>query len=446
MCNLIFAISVFAGASGIDLSTAVVASGLNRPVGAASSSALPNHLFVIEKRGVIRVINLTNNTLLVTPLLDINSIVINPLSGSDERGLLGLAFHPNYASNRHFYVNYINNAGGTVIARYTANEDLLTADATTAVTLKTATQPQANHNGGCLRFGPDGKLYASLGDGGGQGDAHGTIGNGQALDTLLGKILRLNVDISSPYVPADNPFVGVEGVLGEIWAYGLRNPWQFSFDRLTGDLYIADVGQDLWEEVNFASASSLGGENYGWRCMEGLHCFNSPSGPNCTCEGSNLSNPVIEYGRTEGISVTGGFVYRGARLVGEYGNYFFGDFSSGRVWTTRVTPGNPPTATDKAQRLQFVGLTAFGEDAHGELYLINGTGTTTGVVRKIIPACAQTGDINSDCTIDLDDALILVDALLDVDLGDPVLLARSDINSDGVINGDDIQAWIATLP
>jgi len=432
-------------ASAVLITTATIATGLNRPVYATAAPGLPNHLFVVEKRGVIKVIDLTTNTVLATPFLDINAVVVNPTSGNDERGLLGLAFHPDYATNRLFYVDYVNNSSNTVIALYKADAGGITANPATATIMKTIIQPQTNHNGGCLQFGPDGMLYIGMGDGGGGGDQHGTIGNGQNLGTLLGKILRLDVNIASPFVPADNPFVGPGDPLDEIWAFGVRNPWRFSFDRATGDLYIADVGQGSWEEVDFAPSTSTGGENYGWRCMEGNACFTSPSGPNCTCNGPNLTDPVFVYshgGAPFRCSIDGGYVYRGLNIPGENGNYFYGDFCSGQIWSFKIVGG---AATGNTQRFGFgsaFDLTSFGEDTQGELYLVSGIGTTNGTIRKIVPTNDAPADINADGSIDLIDADILVDVLLDVDVGDPALVHRADVSGDGAVNGLDIQAWI----
>ena len=448
-CRMIIAIAALAmpaaNAAAVPITTTIVASGLNRPVYATSAPGLPNHLFVVEKRGVIRVVDLTTNTLLPAALIDINAVVVNPTSGNDERGLLGLAFHPNYANNRLFYVDYINNSGNTVVALYKADAGGLTANPATATTLLTIAQPESNHNGGCLQFGPDGMLYIGSGDGGGGGDQHGAFGNGQNLGTLLGKLLRLDVNIASPFIPADNPFVGPGDPLDEIWAFGLRNPWRFSFDRLTGDLYIGDVGQGVWEEVDFVPGSSTGGENYGWRCMEGNASFISPSGPNCTFNGPNLTDPVFVYshgGSPFRCSINGGYVYRGLEIPGENGNYFYGDFCSGQVWSFAIVAG---AAVGNTQRFAFGGafdMTSFGEDAQGEIYIVSGIGTTNGTVRKIVPVNDAPGDINADGSVDLLDAGILVDVLLDVDVGDPALVNRCDVSDDGLVNGLDVQSWL----
>ena len=317
--------------------------------------------------------------------------------------------------------------------------------------IKTFDQPQTNHNGGGMAFGPDGMLYIGSGDGGGSNDTgsgHNAIGNGQFMGTLLGKVLRLDVDIAAPYIPSDNPFVGVPGALGEIWMFGLRNPFRFSFDPLNGDLYVGDVGQNIWEEIDYIPAGTGAGRNLGWRCMEGNACFTSPSGTECTCNGANLTDPVITYGHDAagGFSVTGGLVYRGTRIPGEYGKYYYADYVSGRFWSFTINAG---VATGNALRLSQTTIVAFGTDGNGEVYIVTGSqqtaSTTAGTVRKIVPLCNTTGDINADCLRDINDALILVDVLLDVPVSDPALVNRSDINNDGFKDGLDIQAWISAL-
>ncbi|MEK6644526.1 MAG: PQQ-dependent sugar dehydrogenase [Planctomycetota bacterium] len=442
---------VAAQAYAVTLSTVTLVSTLNRPTWAGSTPALPNHLFVLEKRGFIKVIDMANANA-VTNVMDLTAVVHLPTSASDEQGLLGMAFHPNYSSNRFLYVYYttLNNANNVVV-RYTANFNLITADNTTGVTLVTIPNVESNHNGGCLQFGPDGKLYVGSGDGGGAGDVHGTIGNGQALNTYLGKLLRLDVDIAAPYVPSDQPSVAGSAIDLK-WAFGLRNPWRFSFDRANGDLYIADVGQNAWEEVNYVPAGTGGGRNFGWRCMEGNATFNSPSGTGCTsdinCDGPPppapyppLTCPVITYDHVTGISVTGGFAYRGLEIPGEQANYFYGDYSSGRIWTFKMMGG---VATGNLQRLTQTALTSIGEDAKGEIYLVNGTGTANGTIRRIVPACNNISDINSDCAKDQLDIDILVNVLLGSPPADPALVNRSDVNDDTIYDGNDIRTWIDT--
>lgn len=449
--------AIAASANGATLSTQTIVSGLNRAIDLAVPPGDTQRLFVAERRGAIRIIDLSTNTVLPTPFLDIDSLVVNfsATTGGDERGLLGFCFHPEYATNGYFYVYYIDNSaspGDSVIARYQVTADPNIADPASALIIKTFHQPQANHNGGCIKFGPDGMLYIASGDGGGSNDS-GTghtagTGNAQDKSNLLGKILRLNVDIAAPYIPADNPFVGVAGAMGEIWMFGLRNPFRFSFDSLNGDMYIGDVGQNLWEEVDYIPAGTGAGRNLGWRCMEGNACFTTPSGAECTCNGANLTDPVHVYGHDAagGFSITGGMVYRGTQLPGEYGKYHYSDYVSGRYWSLTVDGG---VATGNVQRLSQTTITAFGTDGNGEMYIVTGTqsstSTTAGVVRRIVTTCNSVGDLNADCLRDATDAQILVDVLLGGTINDPAMINRSDVNNDGQRDGLDIQAWINAL-
>ena len=341
--------------AGQELRTIPVAEGLPAPTDIQHAGDGSGRLFVVQQSGAIRIIR--DGAVLPQPFLDIGSRV----SCCGERGLLGLAFPPGYAESGRFYVNYTDTAGNTVIAQYRVTENPDVADAASEVPLLTVNQPFANHNGGQLRFGPGGDLYISTGDGGGAGD---TQNNAQRLDTLLGKILRIDVEDEPGQVriPPSNPFVDQAGARAEIWAYGLRNPWRISFDRGNGDLWIADVGQNLYEEVNYQPSSSRGGENYGWRLMEGLHCFN-PS----PCDPQGLALPVVEYDRSNGAcSVTGGFVYRGHGSPGLRGTYLYADFCNGRIW------GVDHLDTDWTNRLlldsDFL-ITTFGEDEAGEVYV-----------------------------------------------------------------------------
>lgn len=332
----------------------LAAGGLNQPVGLAHAGDGSGRLFVIEKGGTIRIIQ--NGTVLPTPFLDIDDRVN---SESSERGLLGLAFHPRYAENGYFYVNYSDVAGDTAVSRFSVTGDPNVADSTTEKLILALDQPAANHNGGHLAFGPDGYLYIGMGDGGRAGDAFGNAQNGA---TLLGDMLRLDVDNGDPYaIPPDNPFVNDPDVLDEIWAMGLRNPWRYSFDRLTGDLYIADVGQNTYEEVNIQAAASRGGENYGWPIMEGQHCYEAE-----TCDSIGFVLPIVEYGRSQGCTVIGGYVYRGPSFPAIYGVYFFGDFCSGLVWGLAQSNGKWQAVRLLETGLQIV---SFGEDEAGEIYL-----------------------------------------------------------------------------
>jgi glucose/arabinose dehydrogenase len=284
---------------------------------------------------------------------------------SSEQGLLGLAFHPNFVGNGFFYVNYIDGSGNTKVSRFTASTIGPVNPDTEAVVLSLA-QPASNHNGGHLAFGPDGYLYIGTGDGGGGGDP---FGNGQNGQTLLGAMLRIDVDAAFPYaVPSDNPSVGNPNVRDEIWAIGLRNPWRYSFDRDTGDLYIADVGQNDYEEVNFQPATSPGGENYGWARMEGKHCY--PIGSSCSATGLTL--PIHEYDHSLGCSVTGGYVYRGIESPSMLGVFIYGDFCTGRIWGSFPSDGGPRTVEELGQF--NILISAFGEDESGEHYVLNKSG------------------------------------------------------------------------
>ncbi len=340
-----------------------VVSGLRTPTGIASAHDGSGRLFITEKAGTVRIVR--GGELLPQAFLDIRNLVG---SGGSEQGLLGLAFHPRYATTGVFFVNYTDRNGDTVVARYRASADPERADPASATVVLAVKQPAANHNGGHLAFGPDGKLYIGLGDGGGAGDR---FGNAQNPAALLGKMLRIDVDAGEPYaIPSDNPFRDRPGYRPEIWALGLRNPWRYSFDRATGDLYIADVGQNAYEEVNFQPASSRGGENYGWPRMEGTHCY--PSG--AACDRGGLVLPVGEYGRSGGCSVTGGYVYRGRSELALTGAYFFADFCSGTFWSLHRDAAGQWVQTELLR--SGVSISSFGEDEAGELYVVgynNGT-------------------------------------------------------------------------
>jgi len=327
-------------------------------------------LFVVQQGGQIRV--LRHDTLLVAPFLDVSG----KISSGGERGLLSVAFHPQYASNGRFYVYFTNPAGDIRIVRYTATT-AETADEASADTVLRVPHPgQSNHNGGQLQFGPDGMLWAGTGDGGGGGDPDG---NGQNKHALLGKLLRLDVSGASGYtIPADNPANADTSFAPEVWSYGLRNPWRYSFDRETGDLYIADVGQGLYEEVDASAAANLGrGVNFGWNVMEGMHCYNATS---CDMTGKTL--PVIEYTHAGGAcSITGGYVYRGTRIAALVGQYLYSDYCASFVKSFQFS-GGTATNTQAWPTLQPAGsVSSFGQDARGELYIL----TLDGGVYRIVP-------------------------------------------------------------
>ena len=341
-----------------------VASGLGSPIGVTNAGDGSGRLFVNEQGGRIRVVN-PDGSVRATDFVDLSDRV----QAGGERGLLGLAFHPDFASNGRVFVHYSRKGdGATVISELTASADRSTAIPASERIIFTHDQPFANHNGGEIAFGPDGFFYIGLGDGGSGGDP---FGNGQNRQVLLGKILRIDVD--GPHapgkeyaIPASNPYApgGVEPGAGlpEIWAYGFRNPWRFSFDRATGDLYIGDVGQGAWEEIDHQPAASRGGENYGWVLFEGSHC-------SAACTSINAVLPISEYahGADGGCSVTGGYVYRGTRQPQMVGTYLFSDYCSGRIWTPSSTGDLVPVLLAESRLL----VASFGEGQDGEIYLVD---------------------------------------------------------------------------
>ena len=328
----------------------LVASGFDSPVHVTHAGDGSGRLFVVERGGRVRIVR--GGAVDATPFLDISARI----TSGGEQGLLSIAFPPDFAARRHFYVHYtsLQGVGNTVVARFSLAADDI-ADAASETELLTVVQPFRNHNGGQLAFGPDGMLYIGLGDGGGSGDP---LGSGQELGTLLGKLLRIDVESgATPYaIPADNPFAD------EIWAYGLRNPWRFSFDRASGDLYIGDVGQGSAEEIDFQPAGTAG-LNYGWSRMEGSACFRA-----ATCEQGGLTQPVATYDHSAGdCSVTGGHVYRGSEFPALQGIYVYGDFCSGRMWSLRRDAGGEwrnELLLDSALQ-----ISSFGEDEAGNLYV-----------------------------------------------------------------------------
>lgn len=339
-----------------------VSSGFERPL-AVTNTGYDERLFVVEQTGRIRIVE--DGQILATPFLDVSA----KISTGGERGLLSVAFHPDYNDNGRFFVNYTDRAGNTVISEYRVSSEPNVAAADSERVLLTFEQPYANHNGGQLAFGLDGYLYIGTGDGGAANDP---LNAGQDLSTLLGKLLRIDVDNGEPYaVPEGNPFVGQEGAQPEIWAYGLRNPWRFSFDQQTGDLFIADVGQNAFEEVNFQPSSSTGGENYGWRVAEGAHCFQPAQG----CDTAGITMPIMEYSHRSGAgrSITGGYLYRGNAVSTLEDAYIFGDFVSGNIWASTFNGEN--WATVQLFNTNYA-IAAFGQDAAGELYVLDyNTGT-----------------------------------------------------------------------
>jgi glucose/arabinose dehydrogenase len=361
--------------------TELVASGLAHPI-YATAPAGDTRLFIVEQGGKIQL--LKNGQVLATPFLDISTLTAE----SGEQGLLGLAFPPDYGTSGLFYINYTNLSGTTVIARYQVSGNADVANPASAEIILTVTQPGANHNAGQLAFGPDGYLYISMGDGGGYGGT-GDYNNAQMEDTLLGKMLRLDVSggLGSGYsIPLDNPYVG-DTPLDEIWAWGLRNPYRWSFDRSTGDIYIADVGAGTWEEVDVEPAGGSGEVNYGWPKMEGTSCYDPPTG----CNDGSLTLPVHTYDHLAGrCAIMGGFVYRGL-IESIQGHYFFADWCTGQIWTfvwdgsdgihslRERTSELAPTTGD------IVRVAGFGEDGSGELYIVDrGNAAANGEVFRVV--------------------------------------------------------------
>ena len=399
-----------------------VASGLTRPVFAGAPVGDSGRLFVVEKRGVIKIVDL--NTLAVSTFMDIDARVGGGGTDNSEQGLLGLAFDPAFGSNGFFYVNYTDNTGDTQVSRFSVqagNPDA--GDTASELKIITIAQPEANHNAGWLAFSPsDGLLYIATGDGGGALDQHGSIGNGQDTTTLLGKILRIDVTsdgfpadpVRNYAVPPDNPFVGVAGA-DEIWAVGLRNPWRDSFDRTTGDLYIADVGQSDREEVDFHAAASSGGVNYGWRCMEGDICTPSCGncGLSCVCNDPSLTLPIHTYVNTGfggRCAITGGYVYRGGAIPDLVGTYFFADFCSDDIWSFRfdgavISEFNDTREVELAPGggLSIQDIVSFGEDGTGELYIIDQGNSGLGRSGQVLRIAARFVDCNSNGSADVDD-------------------------------------------
>ncbi len=369
--------------SSVNLNIQKLADGLHSPVSAAFT---PDGLMLVcEQTGVVRIIDKTG--LLETPFLDLQNKLVKLSGAYDERGLLGIALHPDYKGNGKFYLYYSapSSVPGSdhqsVVSEFKVSADPLKADIGSEKILLTIQQPESNHNGGELKFGPDGYLYIGTGDGGGAGDRHGERGNGQNLNTLLGKILRIDVNSGNGYsIPADNPFVGKQAKT-EIWAYGLRNPWRFSFDRKSGALFAADVGQNKFEEVNIIEK----GGNYGWKIMEATHCFD----PEENCDSKGLKLPITEYDHDTGISITGGFVYQGKAIPEIADKYIFADWTGPVFFLEKRAEswsrGNIVLNGKPGGNLKILG---FAEDNDAELYILTnqdlGPKDTKGAVYKLV--------------------------------------------------------------
>ncbi|MEE8575663.1 MAG: PQQ-dependent sugar dehydrogenase [candidate division Zixibacteria bacterium] len=345
----------------LTLSLQEVATGLDSPIYVTSAPHDSVRLFIVERGGKVRI--LKDGSVIARPFLDISDRVAT----GGERGLLGIAFHPDFPDSPYVYTNYVSrvsNSDTTHLSRFTVSSDPDSADAATELRLLDIFQFASNHNGGMIAFGPDEYLYVGMGDGGGSNDPQET---GQDGKRLLGKMLRIDVNGSPFAVPASNPFVSDTSVLDEIWAIGLRNPWRWSFDRVTGDLWIADVGQGQLEEIDFQSSASDGGENYGWSITEGTDCFD----PQIGCDFSGISLPFYEYAHGSGrCSITGGFVYRGCAIPDLDGWYFYGDYCTGEIWRLKRNSNGTVDGPVMLFEVANFQLVSFGEDYYGALYVI----------------------------------------------------------------------------
>lgn len=337
----------------------VVADGFDQPVALLDAMDGSGRLFVVERSGLVRI--LQDGDVLPTPFLNLQDQI--GMTGSTSAGVLGMAFHPDFSENGLFFIHYTNSSGQSVIARFQATADLSSGDPITERRLLEIDYPIGEHKGGDLVFGPDGYLYISIGDGGGPGNGD-QAGNAQNPETLLGSILRIDVDGEDPYaIPPVNPFASGGG-RPEIWVYGLRNSWRFSFDRLTGDLFIADVGENAWEEINFLPAGTGGGSNFGWNYFEGTHRYQGQPPP-----GLMLIEPIFQYDHNQGCSIVGGVVYRGQALPEWQGIYLYGDYCQGHVWALLRHPDG--SLENQLHEKVPAYITAFGQDQAGEVYLVD---------------------------------------------------------------------------
>lgn len=409
------------------IGTTVYASGFASPLEFVQNPVNDGIQYVLQQGGAIRVIQ--NGSVLATNFMQLTGI-----STGGERGLLGMALDPDFANNRRFYLDYTNSAGNTVIARFTMANNMLTAPTSSQEILMTIAQPFSNHNGGCLRLGPDGYLYIAMGDGGSGGDP---FGNGQDKNTLLGKLLRIDVSPNTGFaIPADNPFVGVAGARDEVWAYGLRNTWKYTFDEGpcgTNGIFLADVGQNAREEINYEPAGVAGGRNYGWNCREGLASFSGCTPP----AGESFTDPIFDYTHSVGFSITGGYMYRGAEMVHNRGRYFFADFVTNRLWSLAIdfdTMSGEATASDLIQHSipGISSIAGFGRDADGELYILSFNGNIYRINGTVTP-----GDTNSDSVVNGSDLATLLAAWGSNDCG------VADLNNDEMVNGADLAALLA---
>ena len=361
----------------------IVASGLQRPVQATHAGDGSKRIFIVEQTGYVRIYD--EGVVINEPFMALPELI----TCCGEQGLLGVTFHPNYNINGYFYVYYTRLAdGASVIARYSVSADPSQADLQSAKILLTIDQPYGNHNGGQLAFGSDGYLYIGLGDGGSGGDPQNYAQN---KSSLLGKMLRIDVNSGDPYaIPPDNPYIGVDG-RDEIWALGLRNPWRFSFDRQNGDIFIADVGQNLWEEVDYVTAGTSGEINFGWRCQEGTHIYSTSPPCDDPVLTSQFIDPIAEYSHTDGQSISGGYVYRGSEYPNLIGHYFYADFVQGKIWSMYKTSASTWSTPTLELDTNF-NISAFGEDENGEMYVLDYYG---GSIRRLADAQGPTPDLST---------------------------------------------------
>lgn len=424
--------------SALDVQTQLFTNDVTSPVFLTAPPGDQTRILVVQRDG--QVILFKNGIKQATPFLDHSD---STLSG-DELGMLGLAFHPDYPDSPYVYICYtadgIGPSGHSRISRFNVMPSLDQLDASSEQIRLTLGQPQPNHNGGMIAFGPnDGYLYIGFGDGGGSGDNHGTIGNGQDPETLHGKMIRIDINTASNYaIPSTNPFFGATDTLDEIWDFGVRNPWRWSFDPANGNMYIADVGQGAWEEINLAVAPNNGGTNWGWRLREGKHCFNPPS--NCDPQGIT-TDPVYEYSHSAGrCSITGGYVYRGSDIPAAKGRYFFADYCTGEVWSGEKLGA---TFTDIQLHTNIDNVTSFGVDASGELYVCE----LDGDIYKFIPAppcCDLAGDADNNGSVNIGDVTFIIARIFGGGVA-PDCQDEADANSTNTLNIGDATYLIARI-
>jgi len=392
MKKLLLIALLMAGSMFAQIKAKLIAENFDKPLYITNYPGYNNQLLVVQQDGIIKIIE--DKKVQITPFLDISDRTHQPLYPADEMGMLGFTFHPQFNENKYFYVNYVDKDDFTVISRFTVHNKLGNVDS--ELILIKLKQPFMNHNGGSIEFGLDGYLYISVGDGGSAGDPDKRA---QDLSNLFGTILRIDVNNNMSYlIPKDNPFYNDKGIKQEIWHYGLRNVWRFSFDKITGDMYMGDVGQNNWEEINFQHAKSKGGLNYGWNLLEGMHCFPDD---NQECSKDNLVLPIYEYPndanyyktligwkqpKMHGCSVTGGYVYRGRNIPALYGRYFFGDYCTGKIWSLNVDKEKLDLIDHTDELLESMNknefyLSSFGEDEGGELYIINYSGEVYSITK-----------------------------------------------------------------